>query len=211
MQLPTTRNTIRSNVRTHLRKDAMNKERQHMDRLTRFMQRVDKTDSCWNWKGARGGSGYGRFWIGDRTIPAHWYLLQQWPLRKGEEACHKCDNRLCVNPDHIFIGTRSDNMRDCVRKGRLRPGNGCAAMLRVRRIKTGSSNHQSKLSESDVAIIKAIPKRYGVGRALARRFNVSETVISGIWRGKRWPQVIASASQRAEALLKAIGEWEESE
>ncbi len=140
--------------------------------------------ACWNWSGARSGSGYGQFWDGERNIPAHWFLLDERPP-KGCEACHRCDNKLCVRPSHIFIGTRSDNVRDCVSKGRLRPQNGHKAMLRVRNY-NGSLNPQSKLTEGQVKEIRFTEQRHGVGAELARAYGVSQTVISGIRRGTRW-------------------------
>lgn len=113
-----------------------------------------------------------------------------------------------VRPSHIFIGTRSDNMKDCSSKGRLRPENGCRAMLRTRRLRFGSENTQSKLMESDVATIKGIKKAYGMGRVLAVHFGVSEQVISGIWSGRRWPQVEANQNT-AEAFLRTLGKWKD--
>jgi hypothetical protein len=85
----------------------------------RFWKNVNKTDSCWLWIGYGKGDGYGQFWTWGREMPAHWFLLPAYPWR-GIEACHKCDNPLCVNPKHIFLGTRSENVQDSIRKGRFR-------------------------------------------------------------------------------------------
>lgn len=155
----------------------------------RFWSRVNKQadDACWLWTGAKSGSGYGQFWDGTRTVPAHWFLLSERPKKK-QEACHHCDNRLCVRPSHIFIGSHKDNMRDCVSKGRLRPHNGCRAMLKVRKLHRGSKNHASKLTEQQVQDILAAPKDHGSGAALARKYHVSQTVISGIRKGTRWAE-----------------------
>lgn len=141
--------------------------------------------SCWNWAGSRSGSGYGQFWDGARSIPAHWFLLTKRPGR-GKEACHRCDNKLCVRPSHIFIGTRSDNMRDCVSKGRLRPTNGCLAMLKIRNVHKGVNNHQSKLTEEEATEAKNCPRKRGYATAMAKRLGVSLTVICDIRDGKRW-------------------------
>ena len=187
-----------------------------MNRHERFMAKVNVHPGgmCWNWAGSRSGSGYGQFWDGERNIPAHWFLLESRPL-KGKEACHKCDNKLCVRPSHIFIGTRSDNMRDMVSKGRHNPtakAQACRNMLKIRCVKSGASNHQSILSDDDAATIKAIKPAYGRGVAVARHFKVSETVVSGIWTGKRWAHIVpdATATQRAEAFIRTIGKWEEA-
>lgn len=175
--------------------------------LERFWDKVTKTpDGCWTWNGSQSGSGYGQFWDGKRNIPAHWFLLDEIPT-VGQEACHKCDNRLCVRPSHIFIGTRSDNMKDMVAKKRHNTRPGCFAMLKVRRVKAGQNNHEAVLSDSDAATIKAIKPAYGRGAAVANHFKVSATVVSGIWKGKRWAHIVpdAAAAQRAEAFLRTIG------
>lgn len=179
-----------------------------MERIDRFMAKVEKTPTCWLWCGSRTGSGYGQFWNGKRTIPAHHFLLAA-PVPTGMHACHSCDIKLCVNPEHIFIGTRSDNERDKVRKGRHNTSPGARAMLKTRHLKSGSSNHASVLTEEDVAMIKSISKAYGRGAALAKHFSVSNTVIGGIWRGKRWAHVTTNttARQRAEVFLRVIGKW----
>jgi hypothetical protein len=87
----------------------------------RFWAKVSKTDDCWNWIGAIGETGYGNFGIGYRTYRAHRlsYEMHYGPIPSGMLVCHKCDNRKCVRPDHLFIGTHKDNMTDCSEKGRL--------------------------------------------------------------------------------------------
>jgi hypothetical protein len=182
-----------------------------MNAHERFMAKVkvNEGDNCWEWKGCKTGSGYGQFWEGKRLIPAHWFLLNVRP-KNGMQACHKCDNRLCVRPSHIFLGTQSDNMKDMVSKGRHNSVPGCRAMLKVRRLQIGEENHESKLIESDVAMIRAVGKGYGRGVKLAKLFNVSETVISGIWKGTRWAHVKpdAAAKERADAFILATGRAE---
>lgn len=174
----------------------------------RFLEKVNLHGgtACWNWAGSRSGSGYGQFWDGSRNIPAHWFLLDSRP-EKGQEACHHCDNKLCVRPSHIFIGTRSDNMRDMVSKGRHNAIPGCVAMLKVRRVKSGQNNHEAVLSDADAATIKAIKPGYGRGVAVAKHFKVSATVVSGIWSGKRWAHIVidATATQRADAFIATLG------
>ena len=128
-----------------------------MNRLALFLAKVRKTDTCWWWEGSQSGSDYGQFWDGERNIPAHHFLLETKPTGE-QQACHKCDNKLCVNPGHIFVGTRSDNERDKVAKGRHNTAPGCYAMLAVRRTYSGSHNPQSKLTEDQVEEIKSTPR-----------------------------------------------------
>jgi hypothetical protein len=79
---------------------------------------------CWEWTGVLGGRGYGKFRFDDKMQPAH---RVSWQITFGEIpdgllVCHHCDNRLCVRPEHLFLGTASDNALDAYRKGRLNPG-----------------------------------------------------------------------------------------
>lgn len=81
---------------------------------------------CWLWLGAEKGNGYGNVRRRQQNLPAHrfvWELVSGKAVPAGLDVCHKCDTRLCVNPGHLFLGTRLDNMRDCVAKGRQARGN----------------------------------------------------------------------------------------
>jgi hypothetical protein len=88
---------------------------------TRFEQKIQKTDDCWLWVSSIDNIGYGRFCLDRRNAKAHrvaWQLYRG-PIENGLFVLHKCDVRNCVNPDHLFLGTQDDNIKDCVRKGRL--------------------------------------------------------------------------------------------
>lgn len=110
----------------------------------RFWRKVIKhegPDACWEWIGyvqpltPKGDGGYGRFYISKekRWGWAHnfAYEIQHGPLAKGECSLHHCDNRLCVRGKHLFKGTRTDNMADCVAKGRQSRGEKHAAAVRA--------------------------------------------------------------------------------
>lgn len=87
----------------------------------RFWGRVDITPGCWNWIGSKSTNGYGNIGIQKRTYYVHrvsWEIHNS-KIPEGLDVCHKCDNRRCVNPEHLFLGTRLDNMQDCLAKGRV--------------------------------------------------------------------------------------------
>lgn len=129
---------------------------------------------CWEWRGCLNGHGYGQLSIGvGRPQIASRVAYEAWvaPIPVDIAVCHTCDNTVCINPDHLFLGTRGDNNRDSFTK---------------RRNANGERKPECKLSDLDVEIIRA---RYASGGAtyntLATEFGVSTSLIGLIIQGKR--------------------------
>lgn len=88
----------------------------------RFWAKVSNRDGegCWVWTGKTGHNGYGELFIRNSKFRAHRlaYSMERGPVPVDHLVCHRCDNPLCVRPDHLFLGTNQDNIRDCMAKGR---------------------------------------------------------------------------------------------
>lgn len=146
----------------------------------RFEAKIDKTnpDHCWIWKASKLKDGYGCFCYG-REKRAHRvsWILFNGIIPDGLSVLHHCDNPLCVNPEHLFIGTQKQNMEDMINKGRkISPH--------------GTNLPQSKLTENQILEIRAkyIPRKYSL-RKLANEYNVSKETIRPIVLKKTWKHI----------------------
>ena len=152
--------------------------------VARFWKHVatGKTDECWEWIG--GARDYKNFGIGNGTVLAHRFsksIQLGYPVSEAECVLHSCDNPPCVNPSHLFIGTKQDNALDAVRKGRWHRNRG-----------------RAKVTEEMVKEIRrlyAIPKWKGFSERLypttrlGKMFNMTPQNISDIVARRTWKDV----------------------
>lgn len=146
---------------------------------------IGDPDECWPWLASTKGNGYGQFNIRKGVpVTAHRVslALQGHVLTKNMFACHTCDNRPCVNPHHLFIGSGKDNIDDCVAKGRAN-----------RASRPGESNNAAKLTDGEVREIRKTHSTLTQGM-LAERYGVSQSTISRILLDQSWSHLDEAAS-----------------
>lgn len=152
--------------------------------VARFWSKVSvlpADEKCWEWEGAVNGSGYGSFRVpqlGRVTLEAHRfsYLVCNGEFPPdGHVVRHKCDNPICVNPYHLEPGTKADNARDMVERGRCN-----------KRDQSGENNGASKLTSEQIEIIRRRIARGETNVRIAKDFGVTHSMISRIRRGKAW-------------------------
>jgi hypothetical protein len=143
--------------------------------MERFWSKVDKRGECWEWTASKFKDGYGAFSVSGKILPAHRfaYTLTKGPIPDGLFVLHSCDNRACVNPAHLRVGTDADNKQDVVERKRL----------------AGVRNGYAKLSEAEVVEIR---NSYSAGerqQAIATRYGITQACVSYIINRKIWSHV----------------------
>lgn len=139
----------------------------------RFLEKVNKTDSCHEWTSHIQSNGYGQFSKDCKAQYAHRvaYEMENGKIEDGLYVLHSCDNRKCVNPDHLFLGTFDDNMNDMVVKQRQAHG---------------MNNGHAKLTNDQVLDIR---KMTGTQEEIASIFGVTRSLISMIQSRKIWKYI----------------------
>lgn len=142
---------------------------------------IDPVTECWNWGGNLHRQGYGVIRSNRVHHLAHRasYAVFKGDIPDGMFVCHKCDNRKCVNPDHLFLGTVQDNQRDMAKKDRST---------------YGEKSSSAKLTEADVTLILAIKDSGKTHQQIADLFNVSRPLVSMIFSGKVWSRTVEATA-----------------
>ena len=145
--------------------------------MKRFYEKVEliPESTCRWWAASTNGNGYGLFYLDGKMQKAHRvaWILANGPIPDGEGhhgtcVLHRCDNRLCVNPDHLFLGTMADNMDDMAKKGRSTKG---------------ERHPKAKLTEGQVL---EIFHAEGLHREIAKNYGISRQQVGDIKLGKSW-------------------------
>ncbi len=155
-----------------------------------IINRHEKNGECWNWTGKIINSGYGSLVQGvngkKKYLSAH---RESYKVFKGKiplnmNVCHTCDNKKCINPEHLWIGTQKDNIRDCSKKGRKNTKLGPRISIQ------GEKHHRAKLTEKDVLKIRESLSLGSSQDDLAQNFGVSKKTIQAIYYKTNWKYLV---------------------
>jgi hypothetical protein len=170
------------------------------ERINLIMRKVDKNGlmidekigRCWSWSGSK-RNGYGEY--GGTSAHRISYKLFKGDIPKGLFVMHICDNRECINPEHLKLGTNQDNIQDKVNKGRAKGGNN----------HKGQNASYSKLTNEQVKEIRENPHDKCLN-CLARQFGVCFQQISRIKHNERWSELVEQETEEQEFWRRAIHE-----
>lgn len=138
----------------------------------RFWEKVEKGPDCWLWLGGKNNGGYGSFKAGGLHHPHRYsWALANGPIPDGLQINHHCDNRICVNPAHLYAGTKKENSGDMVARGR---------------VSRGSRRPLAKITEAEVPFIRHWAVLGYKQDDIADAFGLSQSAVSLITLGRTW-------------------------
>lgn len=146
------------------------------DMIDRFMSKVRRTQDCWIWTACKRRGGYGHFNKGNNKYTSAHRL--SWEIHRGQipnklSVLHKCNNAACVNPDHLYLGTHNDNMRDRVACGR-------------KKNYRGEKNSQAKRTLKEINVIRNWHSNGVTQTKIAQMIGSSQGYVSNIILGRVW-------------------------
>ena len=150
----------------------------------RFWARVDRggSDECWEWQGSLDSSGYGNLSESGKQGVAH---RQAWELENGDPGddwvLHTCDNKRCVNPNHLYLGDHTQNMADAWERGLMTPNNNLPSADEL----SGESGPGAKLTEEEARKVKDMIGEK-TQEEIAEEFGIDQTTVSSIKLGRTW-------------------------
>lgn len=139
----------------------------------RFYSLFDKSEGCWIWKGKLNTGGYGKYGY-NTNAHRKMYEYEFGPIPKGMQVCHTCDVRKCVNPDHLFLGTITDNQKDKVKKNRQAKGSQIA---------------NSILTEEIVLEVRKMRLAGNMYKKISEKFKISWDLVKRICQNTQWKHV----------------------
>lgn len=150
---------------------------------------IVKDGGCWEWIGnVCSDDGYGRFWYNYKMFKAHRY---SYLTHKGELnglcVCHTCDNRICTNPEHLFLGTPMDNVQDCLRKGRMVRSSKFNVEIR------GVIKHEILTQPNNISL-----------RQIAIKYTLNAKTVQQIKQGVIWKSIIAAPTNKSTSARGVV-------
>jgi hypothetical protein len=149
----------------------------------RFWLKIKKSRGCWEWQGAT-SNGYGTL-LENGTGSRAWYVHRySWtihfgPIPEGMYVCHTCDNRICIRPQHLWLGTNAENLKDMHSKGRGH----------IPSVPPGENHHLAKLTNTQVLSIREAHASGETETSIASRFGVTQPNIGYIVRRHTWKHI----------------------